>query len=1121
MSKRVQKNMKFNKSGINTDIEIIPMPSIIIDLKLSIIKRNKDWERSIGRFFSGSKLKLTIQNESELLNAFSKIKDKDTTLKFALEILQSDEKKLLFNALIKYIKTIGKQKYYLICIETNYRESKSVICDFNEEFKRFYNNIPGAVYKYIVQKDGTSYFEYVSEGIEKVFGIEAKELMKDSSLIFNRIHPDDRERITKSFIKGMEELSVWKDEYRIILSENNIIWVEGHSTPLKANDGSIIWYGYVRDITAEKETLLQLRKLNTAVEQSSATVVITDLKGNIEYVNKKFEETTGYTIEEAKGQHTRMLKSGEKNPEEYKELWETITSGKSWKGEFHNKRKNGEFYWEKAIISPIFNEKNEIIKFLAIKDDITHQKEIELALQKSEQRYRRIFESINDVFYQTDENRTIMTISPSVQKVLGWKPEDIIGKKVSDFYKNEEQEKKLFHELYSTGAVNDFEVILKDKSNNTKILSLSAKVLYDDKNKYIGTVGLVRDITQRKEIEAMIANQNAFLSSLLDSIPDIVFYKDFNSVYLGGNKAFFDFVGKPKEEIIGKTDLDIYEIEKAKTFIESDKKIISENSKLIINMWDIDRNGNRVYLETIKTAYYDSSGRALGIIGISRDRTESKKFIEVLEESEQYQKSLLEHLSSGVIIIDPITKEIENLNPAAEKMIGSSRDELLGKKCCMFMCSKDEICPVENYEDNIAKFETTVQRNNGELLPIYKSVSPIIIKGKKKYIENFIDISEIKKLQEELRLSEEKYRLLAENVSDIIWVYDYEDKKYLYVSPSVYKIKGFSPEEFINSKLEDNISKECYEHVNRKNQERYERFILDKNQISYIDELVHIRKDGSTFEAETTSSFYLDPETKHVNLIGVTRDISSRKEAERKLYKTNQELKELNAMKDKLFSIIAHDLRNPFSIIIGFIDLLKYNFDKYSPEKREEIIDTLKNTTQRVYTLLENLLAWSKSQSNNLVLNPALYLAEDIITQLLNEVRPNSNKKNIRIKTKYNLGQTVYADKQLLLTILRNLTTNAIKFTPKDGKITISINDEENFTKISVEDTGIGIPEEEIPKIFSIDNKFKRKGTEGEPSSGLGLLLCKEFIEKHGGKIWVESKINEGSKFIFTLPKEN
>ena len=116
MSKRVQKNMEFNKSGINTDIEIIPMPSIIIDLKLSIVKKNKDWERSIGRFFNGSKLKLTIKNESELLNAFSKIKDKDTTLKFALEILQSDDKKLLFNALIKYIKTIGKQKYYLICI---------------------------------------------------------------------------------------------------------------------------------------------------------------------------------------------------------------------------------------------------------------------------------------------------------------------------------------------------------------------------------------------------------------------------------------------------------------------------------------------------------------------------------------------------------------------------------------------------------------------------------------------------------------------------------------------------------------------------------------------------------------------------------------------------------------------------------------------------------------------------------------------------------------------------------------------------------------------------------------------------------------------------------------------
>lgn len=1121
MSKRVQNHIRFKKSGIKTDLTIIPLPACIIDSELNIIKSNKEWDEEIEKLLSSSEKKLIIKNKNELINTCSQIKDKFTSVKTTLEYFHSDEKVLFLNVLVKYIKTIGKQKFYLLYIENNFQYNRSIIDDFKEEFKRFYNNIPGAVYKYIVQPDGTSYFEYVSDGIEKVFGIEAKELMKDSSLMLNRIHPDDKDRITKSFLNCIKELTVWKDEYRIILSDNKTIWVEGHSTPIKGNNSSIIWYGYVRDITIEKEQVLQLRKLTTAVEQSSATIVITDLKGNIEYANKKFEETTGYTIEEVKGQHTRILKSGEKSSEEYKDLWKTITSGKSWKGEFHNRRKNGEYYWESAIISPIFNEKNEIINFLAVKDDITHQKEIELALQKSEQRYRRIFESINDIFYQTDENRSVITVSPSVQKVLGWKPEEIIGKKVIDFFNDKILEEKIYNELYSNGAVNDFEVTLKDKNYNTKILSLSAKVLYDENNKYIGTVGIIRDITQRKEIEAMIANQNAFLNSLLDSIPDIVFYKDFNSVYLGGNKAFFDFIGRTKEEIIGETDFDLYEIEKAKSFIESDKKIISENSKLTISIWDVDRYGNKVYLETIKTAYYDKFGKPLGIIGISRDRTESKKFIEALEESERYQKSLLENLSSGVIIIDPTTREIENLNPAAEKMIGSTREDLLGKKCCMFMCSKDEICPVENYDNNITQFETTIQRIDGGLLPIYKSVSPIIIKGKKKYIENFIDISEIKKLQEELRVSEEKYRLLAENVSDMIWVYDYEDEKYLYVNPSVYKIKGFSPEEFINLNLEDNISKECAEYIKIKNQERFKRFVEEKKQISYIDELIHIRKDGSTFEAETTSSFYFDPKTKHVNLIGVTRDISKRKEAERKLFKTNQELKELNAMKDKLFSIIAHDLRNPFSIIIGFIDLLKYNFDKYSPEKRVEIIDSLKNTTQRVYTLLENLLAWSKSQSNNLVLNPALYLAEDIITQLLNEVTPNSNKKYIRIETFYNFGQTIFADKQLLLTILRNLITNAIKFTPKDGKIKISINDEDNFTKISVEDTGIGIPEEEIPKIFNIDSKFRRKGTEGEPSSGLGLLLCKEFIEKHGGKIWVESEINKGSKFIFTLPKEN
>ena len=229
-----------------------------------------------------------------------------------------------------------------------------------------------------------------------------------------------------------------------------------------------------------------------------------------------------------------------------------------------------------------------------------------------------------------------------------------------------------------------------------------------------------------------------------------------------------------------------------------------------------------------------------------------------------------------------------------------------------------------------------------------------------------------------------------------------------------------------------------------------------------------------------------------------------------------------NKTKDKFFSIIAHDLKAPFNIILGFSDFLKENFDKIDVEKQKQYLDFINQSGHNTFKLLENLLIWSRSQSGVIDFKPAnqnLYLLTNNTIQLLNKSAEN---KSISLNNKVPHKISVFADEPMLSTIIRNLVSNAIKFTPKGGSITIDAREikkqnKQNFTEITIKDSGVGIPFEKQSQLFKISGNVSTKGTEKEEGTGLGLILCKEFVEKHNGKIYVESEVGKGSKFIFTL----
>ncbi len=291
----------------------------------------------------------------------------------------------------------------------------------------------------------------------------------------------------------------------------------------------------------------------------------------------------------------------------------------------------------------------------------------------------------------------------------------------------------------------------------------------------------------------------------------------------------------------------------------------------------------------------------------------------------------------------------------------------------------------------------------------------------------------------------------------------------------------------------------------------------------------HLRGDAAAYEAEYRIEtkdgewkwFYdrgivteYNDDGTPVWLTGIVFDISEQKEKE-------TELKRLISEKDKFFSILAHDLKNPFSVILGLTEMLSQDFESFSKADIKEYSHDLYVSANRLYKLLENLLEWARVQRGIVEYKPKSFQLHSLVYETVELAEVTARKKEISILCNIPLDAAVFADKNMVRTILRNLLNNAIKFTAAKGKITVSaVTQEDDQIVVAVKDTGVGMDTEQIKSIFSLSGQSStsRSGTADESGTGLGLVLCKELVERNGGEIWVESEYKKGSVFYFTLP---
>jgi signal transduction histidine kinase len=241
----------------------------------------------------------------------------------------------------------------------------------------------------------------------------------------------------------------------------------------------------------------------------------------------------------------------------------------------------------------------------------------------------------------------------------------------------------------------------------------------------------------------------------------------------------------------------------------------------------------------------------------------------------------------------------------------------------------------------------------------------------------------------------------------------------------------------------------------------------------------------------------------------------------RQIQLLNSQLEKLNTDKDLFIAILAHDLRSPFTVLLGLSELLIENIRKYNIDEIENHLKLIKNSAQDTFSLLEDLLKWIRAQSGKIPFKQQNLSFADIYNDILKTLITKANLKNISVIFFAIEEITVFADEDMLKTVMRNLISNAIKFTNNGGTISINIEENSENVTISVSDNGIGIKPDDLKKLFDISRVLSTKGTSEETGTGFGLLLCKEFVDKHGGKIWAECEAGNGCEFKFTLPKFN
>ncbi|WP_156932936.1 sensor histidine kinase [Desulfonatronum lacustre] len=481
----------------------------------------------------------------------------------------------------------------------------------------------------------------------------------------------------------------------------------------------------------------------------------------------------------------------------------------------------------------------------------------------------------------------------------------------------------------------------------------------------------------------------------------------------------------------------------------------------------------------------------------------------------------LMHAPIGIFTSVPEGRYV-SLNPAMARMYGyESPEEMLtlirdiATQVYVDPADRELLLRLLEQNGEVLNYESRRLRRDGSMFWVSLNARIIVDpnSGAVRYQGFSTDISQ-RKLAEQARLeSEERFRLLFQNAPMPYQSLD-EKGNFLDVNQSFLHVLGYSREELIGKNFGDVLHPDWVDHFKT----NFPKFKAIGEILGVEFEMV--KKDGSTILVFFNGKIQKDAQGRFQRTHCIFQDVSEQRRVEQALEKSREELKALLADKDKFFSIIAHDLRSPLSGLLGLAEMMGRDDGGLSPKELRNIAKIMGKTVGDLFALLENLLDWSRMQRGLTAFEPVPCVLREVIAANIGLLRPWAIQKEVVLSNTVASKLVVSADQAMLNTVIRNLLSNALKFTERGGTVNIRAVEANADVTVAVQDSGVGMDRETMEGIFSMTRKTRNRGTEGESGSGLGLLLCKEFVERHGGRIWAESAPGLGSTFFFTLSQD-
>ncbi len=885
--------------------------------------------------------------------------------------------------------------------------------DSEEKYRLITENVEDVIWT----MDATGHFIYVSPSVEKLRGYTKEELLKQT--FKQSITPDFHYLADKTLFKTLKRIAEGEKDIEI----QRFFMSQPHKNGSEVKTEILVKTCF-EDNGDFKYFLGVTRKLEDTIELYQNDYKNLSNKLDFGFASVNYQNNS-FIINDINHRFAQIINKSADNI-----LYKDINNFFNIQHNELSKYKNTEYINKKTVINYNYNNSNkflEIILFslqvnriLVIVKDITEYRHKEMEIEQNIEKSKCLNNYLTDVIHIFDNNNNLSYISGGYQKLFGVEQNNLLGKSAYEILtllkisaEQIENLKKIFFSKLAEPNILKTIVYKLNINNVERYFQTNLQLIYDTNKNISGAAGVTRDITLNKLIENELIVKEELLNYIDKNIKDVIYVLDEKLVYTSLIGDISEIFGYPISVLINKHYTEFLQIlQVSENDIENN---LTRINFLIENRTDnlqyelkIVRNNQTAFLETKAKIKYNSEGKLLSIIGVIRDIT-ARKYNDLRIK----RLSLAVRQSPSSVLITDINGTILFANNKFLEISGFDKEDILGKN---------------------PKILKSGLHNNDFYLNLWNTI-----------------------------------------LSGQVW-------------------KG---------------------------------------------ELINKRKNGTLFYENAYIFPVKDENGEIAQLMALKEDITDRKQVEIALLEERETLKntlqyleeqnieiemqkeklvELNATKDKFLSIIGHDLKNPVGSLYNFANIIEKEFDKLEKMQKLEYIKIIRDVSKATLQLLENLLTWARTQLGKIDFSPRIFDINELNNNILSEFILQAKNKNININVQQKTEIQAFADTNMIATVMRNLISNAIKYTYQNGNIEIAIYLKDDEICYSVSDSGVGMTEDEISKLFKIETHFTNLGTNDEPGTGLGLILCNEFIKKNRGIIIVNSKPGEGTNFTFKIP---